>query len=199
MTRLQAAAKRSFDLLMAAAGLVAFGWLILIGWVAARLDTGESGFFVQERVGRFGKPFNVIKLRTMRSDARFDTTVTTARDPRIAFIGRFLRKSKLDELPQLINVLKGEMSFVGPRPDVPGFADRLKGEEKRILRVRPGITGPATLRFRDEERLLARNPDPERYNSEVIYPEKVRINLAYISNYRFREDLRILWRTLIGR
>ena len=190
--------KRSFDILFSTLGLLVTGWLILIAYLLASLDTGESGFFRQERVGKDGRLFKVIKIRTMRRDPTVNTTVTSAGDPRITRLGAFWRKSKIDELPQLINILPGQMSFVGPRPDVPGFADRLRGEDKIILSVRPGITGPATLRFRHEEDLLAAQADPERYNREVIYPEKVRLNRAYIENYHGWQDIVYIWRTLTG-
>jgi lipopolysaccharide/colanic/teichoic acid biosynthesis glycosyltransferase len=111
-------------------------------------------------------------------------------------IGRILRKSKIDELPQLLNVLAGQMSFVGPRPDVPGFADRLQGEERLLLSVRPGITGPASLAYRDEEALLAAQSDPEAFNREVIYPDKVQLNLKYIRNYRLWTDLECIARSV---
>lgn len=191
--------KRLFDVVVSAAGLLLTGWLILIAYLLARMDTGESGFFRQTRVGKDGKLFEVIKIRTMRNDPAVQTTVTASGDPRLTRLGRFLRRTKIDELPQLINVLRGEMSFVGPRPDVPGFADRLSGRDRVILTVRPGITGPATLRFRDEETLLAEQDDPEAYNRDVIYPEKVRLNRRYVEQYSFVQDLRYIWRTLAGR
>jgi lipopolysaccharide/colanic/teichoic acid biosynthesis glycosyltransferase len=125
-----------------------------------------------------------------------DTKVTTVSDPRITPFGRFLRRCKIDELPQLINVLNGTMSFVGPRPDVQGFADQLRGEDLRILDVRPGITGPATLYYRDEEKILEQCENPEEYNKRVIYPKKVRMNMKYLENYRLRHDIRIIWDTL---
>ncbi len=128
----------------------------------------------------------------MRARSGVDTTVTTDRDPRVTRIGRILRKSKIDELPQLLNVLVGQMSFVGPRPDVPGFADRLQGDERLILTVRPGITGPATLAYRDEEALLAAQSDPEAFNRDVVYPDKVRLNMDYVSNYRLWVDLKCI-------
>jgi hypothetical protein len=117
-------------------------------------------------------------------------------DPRITRIGRLLRKTKLDELPQLVHVLFGQMSFVGPRPDVPGYADKLKGEDRVILSVRPGITGPATLKYRDEEALLAAQDDPERYNNEVLWPDKVRLNRQYVQNWSFWTDIRLILKTL---
>lgn len=198
LTWAQALLKRTFDVVLASAGLVAFGWLIVIAAAAATLDTGRNGFFVQRRIGRYGKPFSVIKIRTMREVAGVSTTVTAAGDCRITRLGRLLRRTKLDELPQLLNVVRGDMSFVGPRPDVAGYADRLDGGDRVVLSVRPGITGPATLKFRDEEALLAAQPEPERYNREVIWPEKVRINRRYVENWCFLDDVRYIWRTLIG-
>ena len=195
----RAAIKRSFDILLSAIGLVLLSWLIVLTYVAACLDTGASGFFRQDRVGRFGRIFKITKLRTMRVDSTIDTTVTTASDPRITRLGRLFRRYKIDELPQLFNVFMGHMSFVGPRPDVKGFADQLEGEDRLILSVRPGITGPATLRFRNEERLLQDCDDPEHYNRDVIFAEKVRLNLEYIRNYRLSDDLKIIWRTLFLR
>lgn len=189
--------KRSFDFSVAFVGLALTWWLILLAAVAARLDTGQSGFFVQERVGRYGRRFRVIKLRTMRPVDGIETSVTTESDPRITRIGRLLRRTKLDELPQLVNVLRGEMSFVGPRPDVPGFADQLEGPDKVVLTVRPGITGPATLKYRNEEAFLRDCEEPERYNREVIFPDKVKINREYIENYSFCDDIRYIWQTLV--
>ena len=195
---IQAAVKRSFDVLGAIIGLVLTGWLIALAWLAAGLDTGLNGFFIQRRVGRQGKLFYVVKIRTMQPDTANTTTVTSAGDSRITRLGAFLRRTKIDELPQLWNVLIGDMSFVGPRPDVPGYADKLTGEAKLLLSVRPGLTGPATLAYRDEEKILAQQRDPQRYNDEVIYPDKVRINLEYIRHWRFRDDLRYIWQTVFG-
>jgi lipopolysaccharide/colanic/teichoic acid biosynthesis glycosyltransferase len=124
--------------------------------------------------------------------------VTTSNDPRITAIGRFFRRTKIDELPQLINVLFGQMGFVGPRPDVPGFADELCGADRIILTVRPGITGPATLRFRNEEEELAAQPDPERFNREVIFVEKVRLNREYVENFSLLKDVRYILLTLFS-
>jgi lipopolysaccharide/colanic/teichoic acid biosynthesis glycosyltransferase len=199
MTASQMLLKRSFDVLASFTGLVLLGLPLGLLIILARLDTGGSGIFSQVRVGRYGELFTVYKLRTMRLDSGCSTTVTTSSDPRITRLGRFLRVLKLDELPQLWNVLKGDMSFVGPRPDVPGFADRLVGEDRIILSVRPGITGPATLAFRNEEALLEGQIDPETYNSEVLYPAKVRINRKYVLEYRFRDDLLVIFRTIFSR
>ncbi len=190
--------KRTFDLFVSALGLVLFGWVILLGYIAASLSTKSNGLFMQERVGCDGKYFRVYKLKTMKEMPDIDTTVTTAADRRITRVGAILRKSKVDELPQLVNVLIGDMSLVGPRPDVPGFADQLKGEDRIVLSIRPGITGPATLKYRNEEELLASVENPEVYNKEVIYPDKVKINKEYIKNYNFFQDLKYLYQTIRG-
>lgn len=194
MTRLDRIAKRSFDVAVAAAGLALLWPVIGIAWAAAARDTGASGLFAQERVGRGGRRFRLYKIRTMRPVG--GSTVTVAGDARITRLGARLRRWKIDELPQLWNVLRGEMSLVGPRPDVPGYLDRLTGEAGALLDLRPGITGPATLKYRREEELLAGQPDPERYNDEVIWPDKVRLNLAYRANWSFRRDLAYIAATL---
>lgn len=192
----QAALKRGFDLAGATIGLGLTGWLIVLAWLVATLDTRTNGFFIQERVGRHGSVFRVVKIRTMRPCNNVGTTVTTKDDPRITRLGRLFRRTKIDELPQLWNVLLGHMSFVGPRPDVPGYADALEGNDRVILCMRPGITGPATLKYRDEERLLGAQADPEAYNREVIYPDKVRLNREYAENWSFRRDLQYIWWTI---
>lgn len=188
--------KRAFDLFASALGLICLGWLIAFAYVIAMVDTRESGFFTQERIGKNGQRFKVFKIRTMRSDLPLQTTVTSADDPRITKFGRLFRQTKIDELPQLFNVLRGDMSFVGPRPDVPGFADQLSGDDRVILSIRPGITGPASLHFKDEEKLLSKQKDPEAYNRTVIYPEKIRLNREYVQNYSFRKDIEYILQTL---
>lgn len=188
--------KRLFDLLLAVSGLLCLWWLILLAAFLAWLDTGENGFFTQDRVGLFGRLFKVIKIRTMKSSRDITTSVTTSDDARITALGKFLRATKIDELPQLVNVLRGDMSFVGPRPDVPGFADQLRNEDKVILSIRPGITGPATLKYRNEEALLAAVEDPEKYNREVIFPDKVRVNKEYIENYCLFNDIKYIFLTV---
>lgn len=189
-------AKRLFDLVFSILGLLLLGWIIFIAYTLACIDTRANGFFMQDRVGKGGRLFKVIKIRTMRPNLKISSTVTASDDARITSLGRILRKLKIDELPQLVNVFLGQMSFVGPRPDVPGFADRLVGEERLLLSVRPGITGPATLKYRDEEKLLAAQDDPERYNEEVIWPDKVRINLDYIRTWSLAKDIGYIWRTI---
>jgi lipopolysaccharide/colanic/teichoic acid biosynthesis glycosyltransferase len=197
MTAWQQFVKRSFDVIMAAFGLVVCGWLIIICWIIATIDTRQNGFFTQQRVGKNGQLFMIIKIRTMRPIEGVNAVFTMRNDPRITHIGKVLRRFKLDELPQLINVLFGQMSFVGPRPDVAGFADMLQGEDRIILSVRPGITGYATLAFRNEEELLALSDDPERYNSEVIFPTKVKMNRYYIENYSFHKDILYIIATVV--
>lgn len=194
----QATLKRTFDFSVALVGLLAVWWLILLAWLGASLDTRSNGFFIQERVGQHGRRFRVVKIKTMRPDTKITTTVTRSGDPRITPLGQFFRKTKLDELPQLWNVLLGQMSFVGPRPDVPGFADALAGQDRAVLSLRPGITGPATLAYRNEEEILAAQADPERYNREVIYPDKVRLNLEYIRNWSLAGDIRYIFQTVAG-
>ncbi len=198
MTKSDKILKRCFDIIFSLIGLLLTWWIILIAWIIATIDTGENGFFIQDRVGKDGKIFKLIKIRTMRKVPDFNTTVTTDRDPRITKAGRFFRKTKIDELPQFINVLKGDMSFVGPRPDVPGYADKLTGDDRVILSVRPGITGPATLKYRNEEDILSEQDDPEKYNNEVIWPDKVRINKEYVNNYSFWKDLKYIYKTIFN-
>ncbi len=188
--------KRLFDFLLSLIGLLLVWWLILLAIVVASIETRSNGLYTQTRVGRHRKLFNVYKIRTMYSQQYTGTTVTTLNDVRITNSGRIFRKLKIDELPQLINVLLGQMSFVGPRPDVPGFADLLEGEDAIVLSVRPGITGPATLKYKNEEHSLVLQADPERYNREVIFPDKVKINRWYVENYSFWKDLCYIWRTV---
>lgn len=195
MTNFDFALKRSLDIGASAIGIAVLWPLIAVTWYMAGRDTGASGFFFQQRVGRGGKLFKVVKLRTMRPVE--GTTVTQAGDDRITRLGAKLRRYKLDELPQLWNVLIGDMSLVGPRPDVPGFMDHLTGSDRKILMLRPGITGPASLKYRDEEELLAGVDDPERYNAEVIWPDKVRINLEYLNDWSFRKDIGYIVKTVL--
>ena len=191
--------KRAFDVLTAGLGLLFFGWIIVLAAAVSASVHGGTGFFLQKRIGLHGRPFYVVKLTTMRPHVTSVTSVTTANDARITRLGRLLRRTKLDELPQLVNVFFGHMSLVGPRPDVPGFADRLTGPDRIILSVRPGMTGPASLAYRDEEVILAGQPDPVWYNAEVIYPDKVRMNRRYVERFSIGMDFLYLWRTLVRR
>jgi len=188
--------KRFFDFIGALIGLLLVWWVILIAFVLATLDTRRIGFFTQQRVGKGGKLFRVIKIRTMRDLPDIETTITRENDPRITRLGRVWRKMKIDELPQLWNVLVGDMSFVGPRPDMPEYAARLEGEDRLILKLRPGITGPASLKYANEEELLAAQPDPQNYNDVVLWPDKVRINLDYYHNRSFFGDIALIFRTV---
>lgn len=154
-------------------------------------------FFVQERIGKDGKPFRIHKFRTMVVHHNGSTT-SVAGESRITPLGAVLRRYKLDELPELWDVLIGNMSFVGPRPDVPGYADKLSGEDREILCLRPGITGPASLKYRHEEELLSTVENPQQYNDEVIFPDKVRINRYYLHNQSFVSDMQIIIATVTG-
>ena len=190
--------KRLFDLFLAIMALLILWWVILIAWLASLAVHNSNGFFIQERVGLNGKLFKIIKLRTMVFKKEVNTTITTASDVRITLFGQFLRKYKIDELPQIFNVIKGEMSFVGPRPDVPGYADVLQGKDRLILAVRPGITGPAQLVYKNEELLLENQRNPIQYNDEVIWPDKVRINKEYVENYTFSKDIYYILKTIVS-
>jgi lipopolysaccharide/colanic/teichoic acid biosynthesis glycosyltransferase len=188
--------KRVFDIIISLLGLLATLWIIVISWLIASIETKSNGFFIQQRVGQDGKIFSIIKIKTMTNRKNVDSMVTTLDDTRITRSGMFFRRSKIDELPQLINILLGDMSFVGPRPDVSGYADKLNDSDKIILLLRPGITGPATLKYKDEETLLASKKNPEKYNNEVIYPDKVKINKDYVINYSFSSDLHYIFKTI---
>lgn len=180
-------AKRYFDLLFSLVGLLAVSWLLIVFWILASIDTRSSGIFIQERIGQWGRVFTIYKVKTMHP--------ATAK---ISGLGSFLRKSKIDELPQLWNVLKGDMSFVGPRPDVAGYYDLLQGEARKILELKPGITSEASLKYQNEEMLLAQQESPLDYNDTVIFPDKVRLNLEYYYHRSFWGDIRILWKTVFG-
>lgn len=190
--------KDVFDRVGAFFGLLAAAPFLLCisACIAARM--GRPVLYVSTRIGKDGKPFRMVKFRTMSvgADRHAAGSITVNGDDRVTPLGRLLRRYKLDELPELWNVLKGEMSLVGPRPDVPGYADRLAGSDREVLRLKPGITGPATLKYANEEHILAAAPDPKRFNDEVIFPDKVRINLEYMRNWSLVEDIRILWRTV---
>lgn len=190
--------KYLFDRVAALLGLLVLWPVLLVVGILVRLKMpGGPVLFSQKRVGQYGKIFTIYKFRTM--SVRHDGgSVSVAGQSRITPLGKVLRRWKIDELPELWNVLKGDMSFVGPRPDVRGYADKLQGEERCILRLRPGITGMATLKYRNEEELLASVPNPQAYNDKVIYPDKVRINLDYYYNHSFWGDIRIIFKTIFG-
>lgn len=198
MTRGDRILKRLFDLVVSFIGLTALCWLICIVIVVASIDTRQWGIFTQKRVGQYGKLFKIFKVRSMRNVPGITTTITASGDPRISSFGAIIRRFKLDELPQLWNVFIGKMSFVGPRPDVPGYLDMVEGDDRVVLELKPGITGPASLRFRNEEELLAAQSDPKKYNDEVIWPEKVKINKQYIEEYSFWKDIGFIIQTIFG-
>ena len=191
--------KRLMDISFSFLGLISLSWLIIFAWILSTINTRKNGIFSQSRVGRRGRVFKIYKIRTMKDSKRYFTSITHKNDPRITSFGSILRKLKIDELPQLWNVMIGDMSFVGPRPDVPGYADKLNDTDKSIiLSVRPGITGPATLKYRNEEKILSMKNDPIKYNNEVIYPDKVIINKNYIENWSLMKDLKFLLKTIFN-
>jgi len=189
--------KRLFDFTFAVLGLTILSPVLIILSLIIITSPGPI-LYSQKRVGKQGRLFTLYKFRTMVNDA--DTmsggSITVENDDRITGNGKLLRRWKLDELPTLWNVLKGDMSFVGPRPDVPGYADKLKGESRRVLEMRPGITGPATLKYANEEKLLAEVDNPKKYNDEVVFPDKVQINLEYVDNWSFWMDIKIIFKTV---
>lgn len=188
--------KRIFDLVLALIGLLILSPILLfICILSSALNDNAGIFFIQDRIGRHALPFKLIKFKTM-TDKCDSTGKLLPDEGRVTRLGRWLRRTKLDELPELWNVLVGDMSFVGPRPDVPGYADRLTGDDRLILELRPGITCEASIKYANEEQLLAQQPDPLKYNDEVIYPDKVRMNLEYYRNHTFWGDIRIIWRTI---
>ena len=209
-----------FDRVVSLIGLLCL-WpiLLVVAILIKKKMPGGPAFFTQKRVGRYGKLFTMHKFRSM-TVSHSGSSVSVAGEARITPLGATLRKYKIDELPELWDVLIGKMSFVGPRPDVPGYADQLQGDERRMLELRPGITGPASLKYRDEEELLAdvRNKMVEGrclpqeqidsmkdqelavwYNDHVIYPDKVRINLYYLDNYSFLKDIQMVICTVLGK
>lgn len=188
--------KYIFDRSVSLIGLL-FLWPVLLV-VAILIKVKMPGgpvIFKQKRVGQHGRLFTIYKFRSM-TVSHSGNSVSVAGESRITPLGAVLRKYKLDELPELWNVLKGDMSFVGPRPDVPGYADKLQGDDRLILDLRPGITGPASLKYANEEEILARVDDPIAYNDKVIFPDKVRINLDYYRNHTFWGDIRLIFQTV---
>jgi lipopolysaccharide/colanic/teichoic acid biosynthesis glycosyltransferase len=175
--------------------LLLLWWLIALCWLIASVDTRSNGFFSQQRIGRFAKPFSVYKIKTMHNAVQPRSSITANCRSEVSKSGAWMRRFKLDELPQLWNVFIGDMSFVGPRPDVPGYADCLQGDERQLLELRPGITGPASIKYRHEDNILAQVNDAKSYNDTVIWPDKVRINLDYYHHYSFWLDLRYIVRT----
>lgn len=188
-----------FDRIASLIGLLCLWPVLLVVAILIKIKMpGGPAFFTQKRVGRHGKLFTMHKFRSM-TVSHSGSSVSVAGEARITPLGAKLRKYKLDELPELWDVLIGNMSFVGPRPDVPGYADQLKGDDRRVLELRPGITGPASLKYRDEEELLAKVDNPIEYNDTVIYPDKVQINLYYLNHYSFVKDIQMILCTVLGK
>ena len=203
--------KRTFDIVLSLFGIIVCLPIFIFIFIWIKIDSRGPVFFKHRRVGQKGKILYIYKFRTMVKDAEtmvsnfteaqkkeWEENYKLKNDPRITKAGKFLRKTSLDELPQLFNILKGEMSFVGPRPDVAGYADKLQGDDRKILELRPGITGPASIKYRHEDKILAQQKDPKKYNDEIIYPDKVRINLDYYENWSFFLDIKIIFQTLFG-
>ena len=194
--------KYIFDRFVSLIGLLILWPVLIIVAILIKVKMpGGPVLFVQKRVGIFGKLFKVHKFRSMtvRKDTDAVTGVAAAETARITPLGEKLRKYKLDELPELWDVLIGKMSFVGPRPDIPGYADQLQGEDREILKLRPGITGPASLKYRNEEDILASVDNPQQYNDEIIYPDKVRLNRYYLHHYSFIKDIQMIFCTVLGK
>ena len=194
ITKNEIRSKRIFDLLLSLF-LIPIAIVPIIIFVSiATIETGQFGLFTQSRVGQHAKLFRIYKIRTLKRGkhklGHLDLYATT--------FGKILRRFKLDELPQLFNVLIGDMSFVGPRPDIVGFANELQGEDRIILKIKPGVTGPATIKYRDEEAILALQDDPEKYNRTIIWTDKVEINKNYIQNWSFSLDLKYILQSIFS-
>lgn len=193
-------AKIIFDKLFSILGLICLAPVMLVVSILIRIKMpGGPVIFKQQRVGQYGRLFTVYKFRSMNVAGEGRTSIASEEEDRITPLGKTLRRYKLDELPELWNVLKGDMSFVGPRPDVPGYADKLKGKDRDILKLKPGITGPASLKYRQEEDLLNSVTNPQEYNDKVIYPDKVRLNLYYLEHYSFFKDIEMIVCTVLGK
>lgn len=188
--------KRFFDIVASLLGLIVLSPLLLVVAIWVKMDSEGPVFFRQVRVGRYNKDFRIFKFRSMRVGSDKGSQVTIGgRDPRVTRSGYFIRKFKIDELPQLINVLVGDMSLVGPRPEVRHYVDYWTPEQMRVLDVRPGITDPASIRFRNENELLAKAKNPEKYYVEVIMPQKIKLYLEYVNQASFWYDLKLILQT----
>lgn len=187
--------KRVFDVIVAALGLLAVSPVLAVAALLVKLDSPGPVLFRQERIGRRFEPFTILKLRTMRTEPGL--TITAGTDARITRVGAVLRKSKIDELPQLVNVLRGDMSLVGPRPETRDHVELFRDDFAVILRIRPGITDPASIEYRRESDLLAGSADPRRMYLEEVLPAKLALAKRYVENRTFAGDLVIIWKTLI--
>ena len=190
--------KRLFDIIFSFVGIVFLFPVFIIVSILIKIDSSGPVFFLQERVGLNGKFFKIIKFRSMKTNHNNSLTVTLENDKRITRIGKKIRKYKIDEIPELINVFIGDMSLVGPRPDVPGYADLLEGESRNILKLRPGITSRASIKYANEEMILLNEDDPIAYNNNIIFPDKVKLNLNYYYNNNIWIDIKIIFATLFA-
>lgn len=187
--------KRSFDILSSLLGLILLIPLFIVVSILIKVDSKGPIFFSQERIGKDFKPFRIFKFRTM-VQTKSGPLITTANDLRITRVGKYLRRYKIDELPQLLNVLKGDMSLVGPRPEVKRYVDLFKSDYRKILTVRPGITDPASLRYSNEEAILSQLPDHEEAYIKRILPEKINLSLEYVNNRTMMRDIMIILKTI---
>lgn len=198
MNKLNQAVKRIFDFLLSLFGIIILSPIFIIVSIAIKLDSKGSILFLQKRVGRYGKEFNIYKFRTMVTDAeKLGKQITVGKDNRITRVGAFLRKFKIDELPQLFNVLKGDMSLVGPRPEVPKYVALYNEEQRKVLDIRPGITDMASLRYKDENDILGKVDNPEEYYINVIMKDKLNLNLEYIEKSNVFFDIYLIIKTII--
>lgn len=177
--------KRIFDIIFSMLGLIIAGFFVFLFWIFASIDTKSNGLFIQNRIGQFGKPFKIYKLKTIKDKTQY-----------VSRFGIFLRSSKIDELPQLWNIFIGNMTLVGPRPDIAGYYDNLRGENKKILELKPGLTSLASIKYSNEEETLAKQNDPLKYNDEIIFPDKVKMNLDYFYNHSLHVDFIIILKTI---
>ncbi|MGR5078514.1 sugar transferase [Photobacterium swingsii] len=191
--------KRLFDLLFSLVGIFFLWPLIVFGWLLSSLSTKSNGFFIQNRIGKDNKIIKVIKLKTMIDVTESVSSITALNEKRITKVGKLLRLTKLDELPQLINVILGDMSLVGPRPDVAGYVDLLSGSDALVSTLVPGITGLATIKFKNEECLLSNCKDPVYFNDQVIFPLKVKYNIDYATNWSILFDVELILQTIFQR
>ena len=186
-----------FDRTLSLLAIVVLLPILLLVAIVILVANGAPVMYVQERIGQDGKPFKLIKFRTMHGDEK--SPIAASELNRITRVGRWLRRTKIDELPELLNIFVGDMSFVGPRPDVAGYADKLEGTDRRMLTMKPGLTGVASLKYRNEEDLLAAQSNPQEYNDKVIWPDKVRLNLLYMERQSLWLDVKVLICTALGK
>jgi len=195
LTRRQFIIKKIFDLSISIIILPFVIIPLILLLLLASVSTGRNGLFVQYRIGLHGNTFRLYKIRTLKGNNHHDINAIKNSE---TGLGRWMRKTKLDELPQIFNVLKGDMSWVGPRPDIAGYADKLTGDDRIILNVKPGITGPATLKYKNEDTILLKQRNPLEYNDTVIWPDKIKINKAYVAQWSLKRDIKYLWTSVFN-